>query len=224
MADDTKASYEWLTGIVEGVRTVQNLGRELIDQAKSAQNAYHVLGQYEALRLQDARGEDDPAVLQLNERLRLFPSQVQEMGLADELERISVPKTAENDMLVHGRVTDENSRGVVGLTVALTDKEGNRLDVEDVEADASGYFAFVLDPEKIKAVAERKTDVYLTVMNQKGEVCYRRPRTLKVKEGERLLEDVVLTHGDAAAGATETKDTRTPRAGGVEKRTGKKDK
>lgn len=88
----------------------------------------------------------------------------------------------------------------------LTDRKGEKLAGGEVEVDTSGYFALVIDSEKMKKITETKKDIYLSVMNRKGEVCYRRPAALTLKEGETISESIVLTPNEitSATGKIQT--------------------
>ena len=144
------------------------------------------------------RAADDPRIMDLSERMNLNLRALHVLGIEDELRKIKVPHTEPGDILMHGRVTDEMAFGLEeGLMIAFSDSRGNRVDLENVEVGPFGYFAAVIDSAKAKKLAEEgKETLNLTVMNTKGEICYRMPTSLKVEGGARVWRDITLSPGD----------------------------
>lgn len=85
-------------------------------------------------------------------------------------EESSLPKDA---WFVHGNVTDEENKGVKGLTISLYDKE---LLFEDVLGttltDEIGNFEFIYRTEAFKDLFDKKPDIYLKVLDSSGKVIY----------------------------------------------------
>jgi len=199
MPEQKKADLEWLASFAEVPQVVNTESLELVGRFQDMRAIYHALTQHEVRRLKDVEGEDSPEVLEREASLSQNLDVMQRLDVEAELMQIQVPKVEAKDALIHGRITDQKSRGQAGLVAVLTDRDGGKVAGGEVEVDSSGYFALVLDPEKIKRILASKKDVYLSVMNRKGVVCYRRPAPLTLKEGETIAEHIVLSPSEIAS-------------------------
>ncbi len=199
MSDNRRTNEEWLTGILEGLAPVAGENLEPLQQMREMQAAYRVLLQQESQRLKKEYGQDHPLVLEMQNRLARNLNLVENLEVEDQLRRIQVQETGEKESLVHGRVTDESSRGLVGFTVALTDQEGKDLAIGEARVDATGYFAVSIPEEQAGRLAAEKTAVYLTIKNRKGEICERRPVSQAVRAGVRVSENITLSKAQRTA-------------------------
>ena len=58
-------------------------------------------------------------------------------------------------MLIHGRVTDANDRGIGAVLVCLIDPSGAIIaGVEPRTTETSGYYAFPFSPEELKRLSQ----------------------------------------------------------------------
>jgi hypothetical protein len=108
----------------------------------------------------------------------------------------SVPKPPDAESgawIVRGRVTDEAGKGLGGLTVSLYDKDlffDDRLG--ETETDESGDYSLTYHTEEFRDLIERKPDIYLKVMDQKGKTVYTSKETIKYESGRIEIVNVVI--------------------------------
>ena len=212
---------EGLSQVVEIKDAVEEESLALLGRFRDVRALRQALVQQEIVRLKTRYGEDHPRVAELTDALKRNSDILPGFEVELEVSKIKVPATAEKDALIHGRITDEKMTAREGLIAALTDKEGKSLGVEDIKADASGYFAFVLKPEIRKALEEKKKEIYLTVSDQAGRVLYRKPDPLKPEEGGEIRESIVLKTGRTAVETDKTKEPEVRKPREAKKRPGR---
>ncbi len=211
MAENRRNDDEWLTEILDNVTLAGAEGLEPLQQMREMQAAYRALLQHEAERLRQVHGDDHPLVLEMRNRLGRNLATVETLDVEDQLSRIQVAEPAEKESLVHGRITDESSRGLVGFTVSLTDEAGKDLGVAGAKVDSTGYFSVVVPEEQVTRLGSAKTRVYLTIKNRKGEVCERRLVSQTVGPGVRVSEAIALSRTRQAGKTSDTAGS-TPRS------------
>ena len=158
---------------------------------KSVHAMRHALLQQEARRLNRKLGKAHPRVRRLEAQLRQSQELAEDIAVEWETARIQVPEAKEDDVLIQGRVLDENRRGLTGLTVYVEDEKGNAVRSLMVETDLSGYYALKIDP----ATAERLSkagESFLTMRTRTGRVIHREPASLHLTKGNRIFIDVAL--------------------------------
>lgn len=124
-----------------------------------------------------------------------------EIVLPENAQACTPPVTSRNDpvpeagaWVIKGRVTNEQGRGMGGLIVRLYDKDlffDDRLG--EAETDASGYYSLTYHTEDFRDFIERKPDLYLTVLDQKGETLYTSKRRVRYESGRVEVIDVKLS-------------------------------
>lgn len=92
--------------------------------------------------------------------------------------------------VVRGKVVDENDQGIAGLTISLYDKD---LLFDDVlgttVTDDNGNFKFIYRTEAFRNLFEKKPDIYLKVLNAKGETLYSSKKAVRCNvEREEYFE------------------------------------
>jgi hypothetical protein len=213
MMDDSEG-LAGLTGALEELFT--NLGDsrlEALNEVMELQIISRVLLQNEALRVEKKFGGDHPRTRALQSSLEQNLSSIAEFTAETQIAAISIPEVDEDQTLIHGRVIEEEFRGVEGLFVSMADEEGKTLhSLGRSETDASGYYALVIDPDALQKTSEAVEEgVFLTISTRKGEIVYREFDPLEISEGERKLVEVVLDRRDLIG------ETRQPDYGrGVE--------
>jgi hypothetical protein len=91
---------------------------------------------------------------------------------------------AADTWIVRGRVTDESGKGLQGLTVSVYDKDlifHDRLG--ETTTDANGNFSVIYHTEDFRDVVERKPDIFLKVLNQKGSTLYSSKESVRYEAG-----------------------------------------
>jgi predicted flap endonuclease-1-like 5' DNA nuclease len=204
-------------GSAEFTRTLEelfdNLGSsrlEALGDLDRVQTVSRVLLQYEARRIDEKLGEDHPRARSFRASLDQNLDNIEGIGLEMEIAGIEAAEVEENQTLIHGRVVDEQSRGVGGLFVSISDEEGRTLTpFGRYETDASGYYALVVDPDALARVSEATREgVFLTVSTRQGEVVHSEFDPLTIAEGDRKTAEVVLNREDLISGARRTEYRR----------------
>jgi hypothetical protein len=101
-------------------------------------------------------------------------------------------------VVIEGRVTDENGRGLASLAVALTDEKGNRVrQVEPVATARGGYFAVRITGDVAKRLLEAHPGgVFAAVLNEKGKTIQVVDKALTFEPGKTTKLDIVLRRSD----------------------------
>jgi hypothetical protein len=192
-----------LTGTLEELfASLEDSRSEALEEVKELEIASRVLLQNEAMRLDRKVGRDHPRTRALRSSLEQNLNNITEFTAATQIAAITVPKVDENQTLIHGRVIDEQFRGVGGLFVSIEDEEGRILTpLGRSETDASGYYALVIDPDTLEKVSEAaKEGVFLTVRTRKDKVVHREFNPLRIAEGDRGIVEVVVEREDLIGG------------------------
>jgi hypothetical protein len=159
---------------------------------RTARTAAHAR---EAARLSAKLGPDHPRVAVLEARVAADPvltAQVQAEAGRARTQPVSVGETG---WAVHGHVRTADGRPVPGLTAALYDDFGRR--VEGVGwgcTDAAGYFIIRLDKLPVEVQPVR-----LHLVDAAGQHVYVEPRALTPAAGEAVYLAITLDAGDPKA-------------------------
>lgn len=192
-----------LTGTLEELfASLEDSRSETLDEVKELQILSRVLLQNEAARLDKEFGRDHPRTRALRSSLEQNLNNIMGLTVETQIAAITIPKVDENQTLIHGRVIDEEFRGVGELFVSIEDEEGRTLTpLGRSETDASGYYALVVDPDALEKVSEAAREgVFLTVRTSKDEVVHREFNPLSIAEGDRGIVEVVVKREDLIGG------------------------
>ncbi len=94
---------------------------------------------------------------------------------------------------VRGRVADKAGKGLSGLIVSLFDKDllfDDRL--SQTETDASGNFSLAYRTEDFRDLIERKPDIYLKVIDQKGKTLFSSKKKVRFEAGRVEIVNVEI--------------------------------
>ncbi len=85
---------------------------------------------------------------------------------------------------VKGKITDENDNGIKDLTVSLYDKE-NRFDdiLGSTVTSEDGTFVFTYPTGKLQDLIKANPDIYLKVLDKKGNSIYQSKKPVKCEPG-----------------------------------------
>lgn len=134
--------------------------------------------------------------------LRPTPGRVdyKEITITGDVQVCVPPDLSRNDpvpspdaWIVRGRVTDAQGRGLGGLVVSLYDKDlffDDRLG--ETETDAEGNYSLVYRTKDFRDLIERKPDIYLKVLNQRGETLYTSKREIRYESGRVEIINIEL--------------------------------
>ncbi len=195
MMDDNE-KLAGFTGPLEELFTGLRDGRlEALSEVQEIQVMGRVLLQNEAARMDRKLGKNHPRTRSLRTSLEQNLGSISDLGIELETSSISPPGVEERQTLVHGRVVDENGRGVPGLFVSVADEGGRILHfLGRSQTDAFGYYALVIDPDALRRESRAvESGVFVTVGTGQDELIHRKFEPLEISEGERkLVEEVVL--------------------------------
>lgn len=193
MADKT-SSGRLLEDLQDAFDQLADKHLEALATLRQIQIMHQALLQREASRLSRKLGKDHDRVRLLEKRLERNIRLVNEIEGALEVAKIQVPVVEENDALIHGRVVDENLRGLPGLTVDAEDETGKRIRfLGTAETDPSGYYALRVDPTTVERVLKLEGEaVFLAIVAETGEVVHRDSTPLTVTQGDRIWVEIRL--------------------------------
>lgn len=182
----------------QALNALNKIRLEALAQARDDQAMARSLLQHEVKRTVKKLGAQHPRVGQLQARLESNLQLIQALDVEHEIAQIQVPAVAEGGALLHGRVKDENGRGLNGLSVFVEDEKGETLRfLGCVETDASGYYALPVDAAAVARLAEGTPDgIFLAVSTRRGTPVYRETNPVKLSGGDRVVVEVELNRRD----------------------------
>lgn len=162
----------------------------------------HTFLQHEARRIARKLGERHPRSQKLDAQMKANLQIINTLSVEHELYQVEVPDVAEDAALVHGRVVDENGRGISGLVVYLVDERGTPIGgVEGSTTGPTGYYAIILDSDVTGRLCKpHEGAVVLAVFTGNGRVLFRHPKPLALTEGGRLVVGVSLNRSEPSEG------------------------
>jgi hypothetical protein len=161
--------------------------------------AARLLALAEAHRLETSEGggKDDPRAARLRAAGDAMARRSAALVVEQQIAAIRTPPVTKTETLLQGRVTDESAKAAGRVTVTLIDEKGTPVaGVEPVEADDSGYYAFLLQPQQVEAIGATR-QLTLLVGTQGGKLvpAGATPFTLasgRIRVGETRLQTAEL--------------------------------
>jgi hypothetical protein len=169
----------------------------------------HGLGQHEIKRLRRNLGKKHPRVRSMKERLKQNFNLVQDLEVELEVAKTRAPELKEHGALIHGRIFDENNRGMAGLTVYMENEKGTPLRyLGRAESDTSGYYALPIEAAVLeRLVTEEKEGVYLVIRIREDRILHRESKPLIPAAGDRIIKNIGLKRTDVMPIEKEEKPT-----------------
>ena len=150
--------------------TLQQQRSDLLAMASEVQLAARLLAVEEARRLDASSGGDDVRVgryLQANE---VMLRRVAALDVEAQIAAIRVPPVTKTETLLQGRITDTAGKAAAQLQVTLIDAAGAPVaGIAAAQTDASGYYAFILQPEQVQALGANR-QLMLQIGNDSGKL------------------------------------------------------
>ena len=191
---------------------------DALNELKNIQLFSRFVFENEARRLAKKHDENNPKVQRINNTFTLTENLLQNLEVELEIAKIKVPEIPEGGALVHGRVVDRSNRGIAGLTVHLENEKGKSLRfMGGSETDASGYYAFPIDPTALAKLSKAAIDgVFPKIATRTGRIIHREFTPLKVAEGDRKFVEIPLKREDLSPVQSTEKPVETEEETGVE--------
>ncbi|MEI7898004.1 MAG: hypothetical protein WCJ26_13280 [bacterium] len=103
------------------------------------------------------------------------------------------PKLPPDAWVARGKVTDEQNNGLKGLTISLYDKD---LLFDDVlgttTTNENGNFEIIYRTEAFKGLFDKKPDIYLKVLDNRGTVLYTSKKKVRPEAGRDEFFSVMI--------------------------------
>ena len=169
----------------------------------SAHASARAMSQMEASRLKKKLGSQHPRTRKAQEKLRSQLGLVKALTREWEASTIRAPSIAKDEALIHGRVMDEEGRGIEGALVSLRDAEGNPLPGLDRSlTDKAGYYAFKFTRDAVdKAIETTDGNVKLAIESPSGRPLDAPPKPVKIRPGTRFVRSKIVARRDITAEA-----------------------
>lgn len=180
---------------------------DALQQTKDVQVILGSLLQHEAKRLEKKLGKSNRRVQQVQSSFKRNLNIVRDLEGELEIARIKEPEVDPKSTLIHGRVVDENYRGLASLSIYLESEPGKIIrSLGSAETNASGYYALQIESRVLAKLKELAPEgVFLIVCTSNNKLLYRKPEPLQLKEGDTpteslrdriLVEEIVLNRAD----------------------------
>ena len=177
------------TQILEGLQQQRS---ELLGTTIDIHVGIGLLAGIEAGRLAQKYGDDDARVQLLRDRGEVVAARVEALSVEHEIAVVRTPPPPATRPLLHGRITDVPQAAAGRVTVLLIGEKGQPVaGVDPVETDDTGYFAFELKAETVKAISGTKLSVLLRVADVQLAPAAAEPVT--VAPGATLVMEVSLS-------------------------------
>jgi hypothetical protein len=137
---DTSEEISTLT--LDAIDQTRRMSIDSLLQLNQLQKLNITLLEQELKRIRKTSEETDPHISMLIEKIESSKSAVNLINIQLEVEEIKVPKISTNQILIHGRVTDEDYHGIKDLVVSLAIGK-KAFDVVG-RTDKSGYYSIIL--------------------------------------------------------------------------------
>ncbi len=193
-AEGSSTSEDFAAQINDLVNQLTGSRKEALSDMLAVQTGAQILLQHEEQRLAKKLGSDHPRVLELQSRRLAQLENIQDLSADREIAAIRVPSIKEKEALIHGRLVDEEGRGIAGLRVYLVDESGKAVADIETETDASGYYALRLDPARLPS-GKAAT---LTFANAKKLVVKRLDKPLTIQAGVQSISAVQMNRLELA--------------------------
>ena len=103
------------------------------------------------------------------------------------------PVAGSDTWIVRGRVTDKEGKGLSNLVVSVYDKD---LIFDDelgqTETDDKGEYSLTYHTEDFRDLIEKKPDIYVKVLDQKGKTLYTSKKKLRYEAGRVEIVNVQI--------------------------------
>ncbi len=151
-----QASYK--SDVQAVFETLQEQRSALLGMVRDTQMTTRLLVIDEARRLRSTAAPDDPRSARYLNGADDIARRVAALDVEIQIANIRVPPVTQTETLLQGRVTDEASNAASQVTVTLVDDQGQPVPgVAPVQTDDSGYYAFILQPEQVKAIGANRS-------------------------------------------------------------------
>jgi len=116
-----------------------------------------------------------------------------EKTAAPPVESRNDPVAQPDTWIVRGRVTDKAGKGLNKLIVSVYDKDLLFDDkLGQTETDSNGDYTLTYHTEDYRDIIERKPDIYVKVLDQKGNTLYSSKKKIKFNVGRVEIVNVVI--------------------------------
>jgi hypothetical protein len=116
-----------------------------------------------------------------------------EKTAAPPVESRNDPVAQPDTWIVRGRVTDKDGKGLSKLIVSVYDKDLLFDDkLGQTETDSNGDYILTYHTEDYRDVIERKPDIYVKVLDQKGNTLYSSKKKIKFNVGRVEIVNVTV--------------------------------
>jgi hypothetical protein len=185
-----------------GLDELRDLGVSALSESRDVQTALQSLLQHEARRIERKLGRQHPRCQRLAVRLKANLELINGLEVERQVRQVKVPDVAGDAALVHGRVMDENGRGIAGLVVCLVDGRCTPIrEAEGATTDATGYYAITLNrPVSASVSRQQAAGVFLGVFTARGRLVHRELKALPVVAGVRLVVNLRLKRAGLTKG------------------------
>ncbi|HWP54373.1 MAG TPA: hypothetical protein VN476_09540 [Pyrinomonadaceae bacterium] len=116
-----------------------------------------------------------------------------EKTAAPPVESRNDPVAQPDTWIVRGRVTDKGGKGLSKLIVSVYDKDLLFDDkLGQTETDSNGDYTLTYHTEDFRDLIERKPDIYVKVLDQKGNTLYSSKKKIKFNVGRVEIVNVKI--------------------------------
>jgi len=137
--------------------------------------------------------DDEPLTPELDTVLYHEVIVTGEKTAAPPVESRNDPVAQPDTWIVRGRVTDKAGKGLNKLIVSVYDKDLLFDDkLGQTETDSNGDYTLTYHTEDYRDIIERKPDIYVKVLDQKGKTLYSSKKKIKFNVGRVEIVNVVI--------------------------------
>ena len=152
------------------------------------------LVQHEVARLATEAGDQDARVAAFQAHLDRRLTDTTSLSVNADLASLEVPGVEAEGMLIHGRVTDADDRGIGAVLVCIIDPAGEVItEIDPRTTELSGYYAFALSPEDMKRLIETQPrGAYVSFLTFRGSPIFTTKTALSFGPGKTEIVNLHL--------------------------------
>jgi hypothetical protein len=187
---------------------------ESLKELKDAEN----LAQTKELKRRSSKySSGDPRIQKMHNQIDFNQKLSRNLNIEIERSKITMPTFDTKTWMLHGRVLNEQYRGIPNLTVALYDENGKWIRKMNYACTSlQGYFSIIYPAKGATSEIQAIQKLFLTVMDKDKKIIYRETEPLYVKTGTVDYRDIIISSKNGSCTSPEPKPESAPKPAGEE--------
>jgi len=181
-----------------------------LEEAYSQQAIKNLLLKEERERLRKKYGDDHPRIKKISNQLTFNSGFLKEIDSEIERAKIEVPDVDPDSWMVHGRIIDEDSKGISDITVSIYNDEGKWVrKMGSSCTNLLGYFSIIYKPKDGEQDHLEKQKLFLTIIKE-NKIIHKEEDPLFIIAGQIDYREIIFSEIKNENCPTEEKPSDIP--------------